>query len=68
MGNQITKETRVAQGLLFFSELWLRVYVMKFSGAAYRTNEASRKHNAVPDRLQGVLGKLREKARKRARE
>lgn len=38
---------------------------MKFSGAACRTNEASRKHNAVPDRLQGVLGKLWEKDRER---
>lgn len=41
---------------------------MKFSGAACRTNEASRKHNAVPDRLQGVLGKLQEKDRKNERE
>jgi len=40
---------------------------MKFSGAARRTNEASRKHNAVPDRLQGVLGKLGKKEKERER-
>lgn len=68
LGNQITKESHVALGLLFFCELWLRVYVMKFSAAACRTNEASRKHNAVPDRLQGVLGKLRKKDREKERE